>query len=223
MQKTKQIALDGPAGAGKSSVAKRLAQRLGYIYIDTGAMYRAVTWLVLKEKIDLSDTETLGKLLEQIVIEFGEIDEQGRQTVRCNGLDCTEEIRSTEVSNFVSAVSAIGLVRKVMVQKQQEIARNHDVVMDGRDIGTVVLPEAEYKFFLTASLDERAKRRMLELKDKGQTVDFEVLKAEMAERDRKDSQRAIAPLTPAADAQQIDTSKMTFDEVIENLFGLIIK
>lgn len=223
MQKTKQIALDGPAGAGKSSVAKRLAQRLGYIYIDTGAMYRAVTWLVLKEKIDLSDTETLGKLLEQIVIEFGEIDEQGRQTVHCNGLDCTEEIRSTEVSNFVSAVSAIGLVRKEMVQKQQEIARNHDVVMDGRDIGTVVLPEAEYKFFLTASLDERAKRRMLELNDKGQTVDFEVLKAEMAERDRKDSQRAIAPLTPAADAQQIDTSKMTFDEVIENIFGLIIK
>ena len=223
MQETIQVALDGPAGAGKSSVAKKLARRLGYIYIDTGAMYRAVAWLILKTGISLADKAALGELLQEVHIAFGPVEEDGRQQVFCNGQDCTEAIRSAEVSNFVSAVSALAPVRKVLVEKQQEIAAGNNVVMDGRDIGTVVLPKAQYKFFLTASLEERARRRMLELTAKGQTVDLQTLQAEIAARDKKDSERELAPLVQASDAVLIDTSDLTFTQVVDKLFELIIK
>ena len=223
MAESKQVALDGPAGAGKSSVAKKLAQRLGYIYIDTGAMYRAVAYRVLQTGVKLSDERALNQLLRELEIVFGPVAEDGRQEVWCNGENCTEAIRSPAVSNFVSAVSALGPVRQVLVQKQQEIAAGNNVVMDGRDIGTVVLPKAQYKFFLTASLEERARRRMQEMADKGQSVDLEVLKAEMAARDKKDSERELAPLMQAEDAMLIDTSHLTFEQVVDKLFEIIIK
>ena len=223
MKEIKQVALDGPAGAGKSSVAKKLAQRLGFTYIDTGAMYRAVAWLILQAGIGLEEEAALAELLRGVQIAFGPIEEEGRQQVWCNGQDCTEAIRSAEVSNFVSAVSALGPVRQVLVEKQREIAAGSNVVMDGRDIGTVVLPQAQYKFFLTASLQERARRRMLELAAKGQQVELETIQAEIAARDKKDSERELAPLVQASDALLIDTSDLTFDEVVDKLFAIIIK
>lgn len=223
MQKTTQIAIDGPAGAGKSSVAKRLAAKLGYIYIDTGAMYRTITLLVLQKNIALDDEAAIKALLKETVITFGEVEPDGTQKVYYNGNDCTEEIRSGFISNNVSAVSALPLVRSDLVAKQQQIAGENNVVMDGRDIGTVVLPNAQFKFFLTASLEERTKRRLLELEAKGQKKEYAVLLAEIEARDKMDSERAVAPLKAASDALVIDTSKMSLDEVIENLFIIIQK
>ena len=220
MQQTKQVALDGPAGAGKSSVAKKLAQRLGYIYIDTGAMYRAVAWLVLQKGVSLTDEAALNALLQGIQIIFGPVEEDGRQQVWCNGADCTEAIRSAEVSNFVSAVSALGPVRQVMVEKQQEIASGNNVVMDGRDIGTVVLPQADLKIFLTASVEERARRRCRELQARGAQVDLATIQAEIAQRDYADSHRSAAPLRKAADAVVVDTSQMDREESLAALITL---
>lgn len=221
MKKTLQIAIDGPAGAGKSSVAKVLAKRLNCIYLDTGAMYRAVTWLLLQQQIDFSDLERMKQLLETLQLEFKE--EHGIQHLYCNGVDVTEAIRSNEISDNVSAVAMIPQVRESLVAQQQKIAADCDVLMDGRDIGTTVLPHAQYKFFLTASLEERARRRYLELKEKGTMVDFEQLKQQIALRDQKDSQREVSPLVQAPDAERIDTSQLTFDEVVEKLFYKIEK
>lgn len=223
MREIIQIALDGPAGAGKSSVAKKLAQRLKITYIDTGAMYRAVAWLILQKGLSLQDEAAIGQLVESIDITFGPIDEAGRQTVWCNGVDCTEAIRSSEVSNFVSAVSAMAIVRKALVRKQQAVAANQSVIMDGRDIATVVLPNAPYKFFLTASLEERTRRRMAELTLKGKIVDADTLKAEIAARDQQDARREHSPLIKAEDALLIDTDNLTFEQVVDKLFKIIIK
>lgn len=221
MNQTLQIAIDGPAGAGKSSVAKVLAKRLNCIYLDTGAMYRAVTWLAMKRQIAFDDLAALGRLLETLELQFKE--EDGVQRLYCNGTDVTEAIRSTEVSANVSAIAMIPLVREALVAQQQKIAADCDVLMDGRDIGTTVLPNAQYKFFLTASLEERARRRYLELQKKGVTVDMEQLKQDIALRDQKDSQRAVSPLVQAPDAELIDTSALTFEEVVEKLFHKIAK
>lgn len=221
MKQTLQIAIDGPAGAGKSSVAKVLAKRLNCIYLDTGAMYRAVTWLAMERRIAFDDLAALGRLLETLELQFKE--EDGVQRLYCNGTDVTEAIRSTEVSANVSAIAMIPLVRQALVAQQQRIAADCDVLMDGRDIGTTVLPKAQYKFFLTASLEERARRRCLELQKKGVTVDLEQLKRDMALRDQKDSQRAVSPLVQAPDAELIDTSALTFEEVVEKLFHKIAK
>ena len=221
MKNTLQIAIDGPAGAGKSSVAKVLAKRLNCIYLDTGAMYRAVTWLAMQQQVPFDDLTGMDQLLKNLQLEFRE--EDGVQHLYCNGMDVTEAIRSTEVSANVSAVAMIPLVREAMVAQQQKIAADCDVLMDGRDIGTTVLPDARYKFFLTASLEERARRRYLELQQKGVSVDLEQLKQDIALRDQKDSQREVSPLVQAPDAELIDTSHMTFDEVVEKLFHKIAK
>ena len=216
-----QIAIDGPAGAGKSSVAKVLARRLGCIYLDTGAMYRAVTWLALQKQVAFDDMEGIKDLLQTIELEFKDVD--GMQHLYCNGTDVTEAIRTPEISANVSAVSMIPQVREAMTAQQQKIAAGSDVLMDGRDIGTTVQPNARYKFFLTASLEERARRRALELEQKGIAVDMEQLIADIALRDKKDSEREVSPLKQAEDAVLIDTSSLTFDEVVENLFMRIKK
>lgn len=221
LTKTLQIAIDGPAGAGKSSVAKVLAKRLNCIYLDTGAMYRAVTWLAMQQQVGVTDLMGIARLLETLQLEFKE--EQGVQHLYCNGTDVTEAIRSPQVSANVSAVAMIPLVRETLVAQQQHIAANCDVLMDGRDIGTTVLPDAQYKFFLTASLEERARRRYLELKEKGVDANMEQIKQDIALRDKKDSQREVSPLVQAPDAELIDTSNLSFDEVVEKLFDKIEK
>lgn len=221
MNSTLQIAIDGPAGAGKSSVAKVLAKRLNCIYLDTGAMYRAVTWQAMQDSLDITDEAAMANLLADLQLEFRE--EDGVQRLYCNGTDVTEAIRQAEISANVSAVAMIPMVREAMVAQQRRIAADHDVLMDGRDIGTTVLPDATYKFFLTASLEERARRRYLEMKEKGMDVDMEQLKQDIALRDRKDSQREVSPLMQAPDAELIDTSDLTFDEVVEKLFCKIVK
>lgn len=221
MKETLQIAIDGPAGAGKSSVAKTLAKRLGCIYLDTGAMYRAVTWLAMQQQVPLEESAAMEALLKSIQLEFKE--EPEGQHLYCNGTDVSEAIRTTEVSANVSAVAMLPSVREAMVAQQQKIAADCDVLMDGRDIGTTVLPNARYKFFLTASLEERARRRYLELQQKGIAVDLEQIKHDIALRDEKDSKRAVSPLVQAADAERIDTSDMTLEEVVEKLFAKIEK
>lgn len=220
-KKSLQIAIDGPAGAGKSSVAKVLARRLGCIYLDTGAMYRAVTWLAMERQVAFDDMDGMKQLLDTLQLEFKEAD--GVQRLYCNGTDVTEAIRTPEISANVSAVSMIPLVREEMVAQQQKIAAGCDVLMDGRDIGTTVLPDAQYKFFLTASLAERARRRALELQQKGVEVDMEQLMQDIALRDKKDSSREVSPLKQAEDAECIDTSDLSFDEVVEKLFCKIKK
>ena len=187
---TIQIAIDGPAGAGKSSVAKVLSKRLGCIYLDTGAMYRAVTWAAMEQQIAFDNIEAMTQLLDTLELNFK--DEDGVQRLYCNGIDVTEAIRTPEISANVSAVSMIPIVRESMTAQQRRIAQGADVLMDGRDIGTTVLPDAQYKFFLTASLQERARRRGLELEAKGQAVDYAQLEADIALRDKKDSEREVS-------------------------------
>lgn len=218
---TIQIAIDGPAGAGKSSVAKVLSKRIGCIYLDTGAMYRAVTWAAIQNHVAFDDDQAMNRLLDSLELEFR--DENGVQHLYCNGTDVTDAIRTPEISANVSAVSMIPAVRESMTAQQRRIAEGHDVLMDGRDIGTTVLPDAQYKFFLTASLKERARRRGLELEQKGQTVDYAQLEQDIALRDQKDSSREVSPLKMADDAELIDTSDLSFDEVVELLYHKIIK
>ena len=216
----RSIAIDGPAGAGKSTVAKLVAQRLKLIYIDTGAMYRAITLKALREKLDLQDQMSLTQLAKETTIQLV----AGlQQRVLLDGEDVTEEIRSPEVTGQVSTVAQIVGVRDVMVKQQRQMAEEFGVVMDGRDIGTVVLPDAGVKFFLTASAEERACRRAKELVDKGYTIDIKKLTKEIEERDYMDSNRAVSPLVPAQDAITIDSSGMTVEEVVTTIIALIEK
>ncbi len=214
----RSIAIDGPAGAGKSTVAKLVAQRLKLIYIDTGAMYRAITLKALREKLDLQDQISLTQLAKETTIQLV----AGlQQRVLLDGEDVTEEIRSPEVTGQVSTVAKCIGVRDVMVKQQRQMAEEFGVVMDGRDIGTVVLPDADAKFFLTASAEERACRRAKELVDKGYTIDIKKLTKEIEERDYMDSNRAVSPLVPAQDAITIDSSGMTVEEVVTTIIALI--
>lgn len=214
------IAIDGPAGAGKSTVAKLLAGILGYVYVDTGAMYRAVTLKALNLLVDLNNQEVLAQLARNTSV-YLDLDPGGSQRVYLDGQEVTQDIRSPLISRNVSQVSAVPGVRQEMVRLQQQMALNGGVVMDGRDIGTYVLPGADYKFFLTAAIEERARRRYYELKDKGQEVDLEQLKEEIALRDRMDAGREFAPLVQAPDAILIDCSNLNIDQVVAAMLANI--
>ena len=214
--KTIQIAIDGPASSGKSTVAKIIAKDFGYTYLDTGAMYRAATYIALNNQISPEESSRLLELLEQYPISFGRA-ETGEQLVFVGDVDVTNPIRENEVTNAVSAFAAIPAVREKLVALQQEIARQGGIVMDGRDIGTVVLPQAELKIFLVASVDERAERRYKENLSKGIETDLETLKEEIAARDYKDSHRETSPLKQAEDAIYLDTTGLSILEVVEKI------
>ena len=216
-----RIAIDGPGGAGKSSVAKAVAAKLGIIYVDTGALYRTIGLYMLRNGIDPKDEPTVTAALPNFTLELTFAD--GKQTVLLNGNDVGDSIRTPEVSMAASAVSAIGSVREYLLNTQRDIARKNSVIMDGRDIGTVILPDAEVKIFLTASPEARAERRYKELIAKGQTVTYEQVYAEMVERDTNDSTRALAPCVPADDAVYLDNSKLNFEESVEAVLGIIKK
>lgn len=259
-----QVSIDGPAGAGKSTVSKAVAQALGFIHIDSGAMYRAVTWLALRQQADLGDEALLSRIAREAEVRFGlaggagigveagigrsvseaiqagnrEAEEtmggsvagDGAQQVFCQGVNVTEAIRSLEVSAAVSKVAAVAGVRDALVEAQRQLAASHDVVMDGRDIGTVVLPHAQCKVFLTASPEERARRRMIEREEADNSdgsggnsgkQNLEAVIAEIRKRDEEDMNRAISPLRPAQDSVTIDTTGMRFAEVVDQLVELV--
>lgn len=205
------VAIDGPAGAGKSTVARLAAKELGCTYIDTGAMYRAVAWKTLQQNQPVTDELVLG-VLPDIHVEL--FYQDGKTTVKVDGIDVTYAIRTPEVTAIVSKVAALGPVREKMVDLQRHMAENGSVLMDGRDIATNVFPNADVKIFLTASIEERAHRRFKECKDKGYDVKLEELQADIAARDKADSERAISPLVRAEDAELLDTSDMSVDEVV---------
>ncbi|HEM3577522.1 TPA: (d)CMP kinase [Streptococcus suis] len=212
--KSIQIAIDGPASSGKSTVAKIIAKDFGYTYLDTGAMYRSATHLALQNGIDVTDQDGIVALLAQNPIRFGR-DENGQQLVFVGEQDVTLPIRDNQVTNNVSAVAALPLVREELVRLQQEIAQAGGIVMDGRDIGTVVLPQAELKIFLIASVEERALRRFKENTERGIETDLETLKEEIAARDLKDSTREVSPLKAADDAITFDTTGVSIQGVVE--------
>lgn len=213
------IAIDGPAAAGKSTVAKIIAQKLSYIYVDTGAMYRSLTWKALREQVDLENQNELYDLLKKTEIKL--VNEEKQQKVYVDGFDVTEEIRRPDVTKHVSIVSKHELVRKEMVRRQQEIGKSGGVIMDGRDIGTHVMPNAEVKIFLLASVDERAERRHRENIEKGIESNLEQIKKDIAARDKLDTEREIAPLRKAEDAIEIDTTSLSIDEVAEKILAII--
>ncbi|GEN31826.1 cytidylate kinase [Cerasibacillus quisquiliarum] len=210
-----KIAIDGPAAAGKSTVAKMVAKQLSYIYIDTGAMYRSITLKAINESVDLTDEDKLLQLLKETNIELKQSDDG--QLVLLDGKDVTHTIRTKEVTNHVSLVAKYPKIRREMVKRQQEFATQKGIVMDGRDIGTHVLPDAEVKIFLVASVDERAKRRHKENQEKGIPSDLESIKEEIKQRDAIDTNRDVSPLTKAVDAIEIDTTSLTIEEVAERI------
>lgn len=218
MSKKLVVAIDGPAGAGKSTIAKLAAEKLGYAYIDTGAMYRSVAWKFLQTGAAF-DEAFISKLANEMVIEFRPEAKVNRVFV--DGVEVTDAIRSAEVTANVSRVAAIGDVREAMVAQQRRMGEAGGVLMDGRDIGTVVFPNAQVKIFLTATVGERALRRYKELAAKGEKVDLQQLQKDIAYRDKQDSERKISPLRQAEDALYLDTSKMTIDQVTAFILKLV--
>lgn len=221
MNRRISIAIDGPAAAGKSTVAKIAAEKLTYIYIDTGAMYRALTYKALNKGASLDNEAELMEILNNTSIEL--MPGESGQKVLLDGIEVTNEIRSAEVTNQVSYVAVHELVRKEMVKRQQQFAVDGGVVMDGRDIGTHVLPNAEVKVFLLASVEERAQRRHAENIQKGFPSDLDKLKEEIAARDKIDSEREVAPLKKADDAIEIDTTSLSITDVVEKIMGLALE
>jgi cytidylate kinase len=218
-----KIAIDGPAASGKSTIGCILAEKLGYLYLDTGVMYRAVTWAALDRGVPIEDEEAVTRLAETVTIEvIPATVEDGRQySILANGRDITWEIRSPDVNRYVSPVSAYQGVRRALTQQQRRIARDGGVVMVGRDIGTVVLPDAEVKLYLDASLEERSQRRYLEYQQRGQCVTIDEVRENVMLRDRIDSTRDTAPLRPAEDAIVIDTTSMSITEVVERTEAIV--
>lgn len=213
------IAIDGPAGAGKSSIAKLAAKKLSFIYVDTGAMYRTMALYYLKNGMDPSNQELVESHCDEIDIRL--VHEDGSQQIYLNGERVSEEIRKEEVGNNASVVAAYGAVRKKLVALQKQIAAVSDVIMDGRDIGTVVLPDAEVKIYLTASSAVRAERRYKELKEKGIDCDLKQIEEDIIARDEQDMNREISPLRQAEDAVLVDSSDMSIEEVVERIVGLV--
>ena len=213
MPKTISIAIDGPAGAGKSTIAKRLAKELGYYYVDTGAIYRTVAYFMDLLGVAPKDVDGVCRYIDELTIEI-EYDEDGLQHMIMNGMDVTEDIRTPEISQKASLVSAHTVVRDMLLDMQRDLAKKHNVIMDGRDIGTVVLPRANVKIFLTASAEVRAQRRYLELQAKGSKESFEKVLAAIKQRDHQDSTREIAPLKQAKDAILVDTSELDVDGAV---------
>lgn len=220
MGKFVSVAIDGPAGAGKSTMAKRVAGELGFLYVDTGAIYRTVGYHMWLMGIGPKDADGIRRCLDDVNIEIRHEDD-GVQHMILNGKDVTGEIRTPEMSKYASGVSAQKCVRDFLLEMQRKFARRHNVVMDGRDIGTVVLPNAQVKIFLTASAEERARRRFEELSQKGEKVSFDKVLQDMKQRDKQDTERAIAPLKAAPDAVKLDTSGNTIEQSIDEILAIV--
>ena len=222
MAKTYTIAIDGPAGAGKSTIARALAKELGYYYVDTGAIYRTVAYFLDLLGVSPKDVDGVERYLDELTVEI-EYDEEGKQHMIMNGMDVSEDIRTPDISRKASLVSAHAMVRDMLLDMQRDVAKKHNVIMDGRDIGTVVLPRATVKIFLTASAEVRAQRRLEEIQAKGQQGNFKQVLADIQQRDYQDSHRAIAPLKQAKDAVLLDTSELDIDGVVAAMKKIVME
>ena len=222
MTKTISIAIDGPAGAGKSTIARRLAAELGFYYVDTGAIYRTVAYFLDLLGISPKDLDGVERYIDELTIGI-EYDDAGKQHMIMNGMDVTDDIRTQDISQKASLVSAHAVVRDMLLDMQRDVAKKHNVIMDGRDIGTVVLPRANVKIFLTASAEVRAKRRTDELLAKGQKADFDTILREIQQRDYQDTHRVVAPLKMCRDSIKVDTSEMDIEAVITHIKEIITK
>ena len=220
MAKTISIAIDGPAGAGKSTIAKRLAKELGYYYVDTGAIYRTVAYFMDLLGVSPKDVDGVERYIDELTIDIV-YDEDGLQHMIMNGMDVSDDIRTPDISQKSSLISAHAVVRDVLLGMQRDVAKKHNVIMDGRDIGTVVLPRANVKIFLTASAEVRAQRRYAELQAKGNRDSFEKVHSEIKQRDHQDSTREIAPLKQAKDAILVDTSALDIDGAVEAIRKIV--
>ena len=220
MAKTYSIAIDGPAGAGKSTIARRLAKDLGFYYVDTGAIYRTVAYFMDLLGISPKDVDGVERYIDELTISI-EYDDEGVQHMIMNGMDVTDDIRTQEISQKASLVSAHSVVRDVLLDMQRDVAKKHNVIMDGRDIGTVVLPKANVKIFLTADPEVRAKRRCDELIAKGQKANLPQILKEIQQRDYQDTNRPIAPLKQAKDAVKVDTSNLDIEGVVEAIKTIV--
>ena len=220
MARTISIAIDGPAGAGKSTIAKLLAKELGFYYVDTGAIYRTVAYFMDLLGVAPKDVDGVSRYIDELTVEV-EYDENGAQHMIMNGMDVTDDIRSPDISQKSSLISAHAVVRDMLLDMQRNVAKQHNVIMDGRDIGTVVLPRAQVKIFLTASAEVRARRRHLEIQAKGGKDSYEKVLADIRQRDHQDSTREIAPLKQAKDAVLLDTSDMSVEQAIEAIRRIV--